>query len=139
MTFLLLKFISKLFASMSWVLVIILLIIPSIEIWILVNLSDYVSLITVFLECLVTFAAGLWFIQTESFSILTLVKSELINKRIPSEEKFADLLMWSGGALLIVPGVITDGIGLIIFIPLVRDEFISFIKKYIKKSIKLKS
>ena len=71
------------------------------------------------------------------FSLWTLVESELRNRRVPTEEIFADLLYWCGGALLVVPGLLTDALGLIVFIPVVRYESIRWLRKRIQKSLGL--
>ncbi|SVD52429.1 uncharacterized protein METZ01_LOCUS405283, partial [marine metagenome] len=58
----------------------------------------------------------------------TLVESELRNRRVPAEEVLADLLLWVGGALLVVPGLLTDALGLAIFVPAVRHESIRLLR-----------
>jgi UPF0716 protein FxsA len=80
-------------------------------------------------------AAGVWLMRGENFSLWTLVESELRNRRVPTEEVFADLLLWCGGVLLIVPGLLTDALGLVIFIPVVREESISWLRKRVQKSL----
>ncbi|MBT3214410.1 MAG: FxsA family protein [Deltaproteobacteria bacterium] len=122
---------------MWWVLSILLLVVPSIEIWVLMQLSYFMPLSTIFLQCVVTIAAGLWLMQGENFTLWTLVESELRNRRVPTEEVFADLLLWCGGVLLIVPGVLTDALGLVIFIPVVREESIRWLRKRVQKSLGL--
>ena len=92
---------------------------------------------TIFLQCVVTLAAGAWLIQSENFSLWTLVESELRNRRVPTEEVLADLLLWGGGVLLIVPGFLTDALGLVIFIPAVRQESIQWIRKRMQESLGL--
>jgi len=120
---------------MWWVLSILLLVVPSIEIWVLMQLTYFIPLSTIFLQCVVTIAAGLWLMQGDNFSLWTLVESELRNRRVPTEEVFADLSLWCGGALLIVPGLLTDALGLVIFIPVVRDESIRWLRKRVQKSL----
>jgi len=79
--------------------------------------------------------AGIWIIQGENFSLWTLVESELLNKRVPTEEVISDLLLWIGGIFLIVPGLLTDALGLVIFIPIVKLESIKWLRNRMKKSI----
>ena len=109
--------------------------VPVLEILILMQLNYIMPLSTIFLQCVVTLAAGVWLIQGENFSLWTLVESELHNKRLPAEEVLADLLLLGGGVLLIVPGLLTDALGLAIFIPAVRQECIQLIRKRMKKSL----
>ena len=119
------------------ILSILLFILPCIEIWIFINLNFIMSLSTILLQSIVTMAAGLWLAQGENISLWTLIKSELLNKRIPAEELLDDLLIWCGGILLIVPGLLTDAIGIVISIPTIRQEIIKWMRNRIKKSLGL--
>ena len=116
-------------------LLLLLFFVPVLEILILMQLNYIMPLSTIFLQCVVTLAAGVWLMQGENFSLWTLVESELHNKRLPAEEVLADLLLLGGGVLLIVPGLLTDALGLAIFIPAVRQECIQLIRKRMKKSL----
>ena len=123
----------------KFILILLLFFVPVLEILILMQLNYIMPLSTIFLQCVVTLAAGLWLMQGENFSLWTIVESELHNNRLPTEEVFADLLLLGGGVLLIVPGLITDAIGLAVFIPAVRQECIQLIRKCMRKSINLSS
>jgi len=116
-------------------LILLLFFVPVLEILILMQLNYIMPLSTIFLQCVVTLAAGVWLMQGENFSLWTLVESELHNKRLPAEEVLADLILLGGGVLLIVPGLLTDALGLAIFIPAVRQECIQLIRKRMKKSL----
>ena len=120
---------------MWWILSIALLFFPCIEIWIFLHLTLLMSLSTIILQCTITIAAGIWLMQGENFSLFTLVKSELLNRRIPTEEVLDDLLLWIGGIMLIVPGLFTDGIGILIFIPTIRQEVIKWLRTRMHKSL----
>ena len=122
---------------MWWILSLLLFVVPSLEIWVLMQLTFFMPLNTIFLQCVVTLAAGVWLMQDENFSLLTLVQSELRNQRVPAEEIFADLLLWCGGVLLIVPGLLTDALGIVIFIPVVRQESIRWIRKRFQNFLEL--
>lgn len=119
---------------MGWILCISLLVLPCIEIWIFLHLTELMPLSTIFLQCIVTMVAGIWLIQGENISLWTLVESELLNQRIPTEEILDDLLLWIGGIFLIVPGLLTDGIGIAIFIPIIRLESIKWLRNFMRKS-----
>jgi len=119
------------------VLILLLFFVPILEILILMQLNYIMPLSTIFLQCVVTLAAGLWLIQGEHFSLWTIVESELHNNRMPAEEVVAELLLLGGGVLLIVPGLLTDALGLVVFIPAVRQECIQLIRKRMRKSLNL--
>ena len=121
------------------ILILLLFFVPVLEILILMQLNYIMPLSTIFLQCVVTLAAGVWLMQGEHFSLWTIVESELHNNRLPAEEVVADLLLLGGGVLLIIPGLITDALGLAVFIPAVRQECIELIRKCMRKSLNIAS
>ena len=121
------------------ILILLLFFVPVLEILILIQLNYIMPLSTIILQCVVTLVAGVWLMQGENFSLLTIVESELHNNRLPAEEVVADLLLLGGGVLLVVPGLLTDALGLAVFIPAVRQECIELIRKSMRKSLNLAS
>ena len=121
------------------VLILLLFFVPVLEILILMQLNYIMPLSTIFLQCVVTLAAGLWLMHGEHFSLWTIVESELHNNRLPAEEVVADLLLLGGGVLLIVPGLLTDALGLAVFITAVRQKCIELIRNSMRKSLNLAS
>ena len=120
-------------------LILLLFFVPVIEILILIQLNYIMHLGAIFLQCAVTLAAGMWLIQDQYFSLWTIIESELHNNRLPAEEVVADLLLLGGGILLVVPGLLTDSLGLAVFIPTVRQECIQMIRNNMKKTLNLAS
>ena len=121
------------------VLILLLFFVPVLEILILMQLNYIMPLSTIFLQSVVTLAAGIWLMRGEHFSLWTIVESELHNNRLPAEEVVADLLLLGGGVLLVVPGLLTDALGLAVFIPAVRQECIQLIRKRMRISLNLTS
>jgi len=121
------------------ILILLLFFVPVLEILILMQLNYIMHLSTIFLQCVVTLVAGVWLMQDEHFSLWTIIESELHNKRLPADEVVAELLLLGGGVLLIVPGLLTDALGLAVFIPVVRNECIQLIRNRMRKSLNLAS
>ena len=117
------------------ILILLLFFIPILEILILIQLNYIMPLSTIFLQCIVTMAAGIWLIQREHFSLWTIVESELNNNRLPADEVIAELLLLGGGILLVVPGLLTDALGLAVLIPAVRQECIHLIRINMKNNM----
>ena len=119
------------------ILILLLFFVPVLEILILMQLNYIMPLSTIFLQCVVTLAAGVWLMQGEHFSLWTIVESELHNNRLPTEEVVAELLLLGSGVLLIVPGLLTDALGMAVFIPVVRQECIQLVRNSMRKSLKI--
>ena len=74
---------------------------------------------TILLSSITAFG-GLWLMREEDFSIWTLVEVELQQRHLPTDELWQAFLLWLAGGLLLVPGILTDALGLSLTIPDIR-------------------
>ena len=81
----------------------------------------------------VTAVGGLWLMREEDFSIWTLVEVELQQRRLPTDELWQALLRWVAGGLLLVPGVLTDALGLSLTVPDIRSALIDQLNRYFRQ------
>eukprot|EP01132_Coremiostelium_polycephalum_P001632 gene1632-2055_t len=64
---------------------------------------------------------GVFLLRLQGFGILQKIRSETAAGRTPSRELVHGVMLFFAAFLLIVPGFITDIIGLLLFIPAIRD------------------
>jgi UPF0716 protein FxsA len=81
----------------------------------------------------VTAVGGLWLMREEDFSIWTLVEVELQQHRLPTDELWQAFLLWLAGGLLLVPGVLTDALGLSLTVPDIRSALIDQLNRYFRQ------
>lgn len=81
----------------------------------------------------VTAVGGLWLMREEDFSIWTLVEVELQQRRLPTDELWQAFLLWLAGGLLLVPGVLTDALGLSLTLPDIRSALIDQLNRYFRQ------
>ena len=81
----------------------------------------------------VTAVGGLWLMREEDFSIWTLVEVELQQRRLPTDELWQAFLLWLAGVLLLVPGVLTDALGLSLTVPDIRSAMIDQLNRYFRQ------
>ena len=81
----------------------------------------------------VTAVGGLWLMREEVFSIWTLVEVELQQRRLPTDELWQAFLLWLAGVLLLVPGVLTDALGLSLTVPDIRSALIDQLNRYFRQ------
>ncbi len=81
----------------------------------------------------VTAVGGLWLMREEDFSIWTLVEIELQQHRLPTDELWQAFLLWLAGGLLLVPGVLTDALGLSLTVPDIRSALIDQLNRYFRQ------
>ena len=113
-------------------LLIIFIVIPIIELWLLVFVGSYIGpTITIFL-ILTTGLIGFNFIRSQGLDTIFRFKKKISENRLPLDEVFEGLLMTIGGVILILPGFLTDTLGILFLLPKFRLLFIKFIVSKIK-------
>ena len=99
----------------------------------LILLGRESGLLSTILLSSVTAVGGLWLMREEDFSIWTLVEIELQQHRLPTDELWQAFLLWLAGGLLLVPGVLTDALGLSLTVPDIRSALIDQLNRYFRQ------
>lgn len=117
-------------SGMHWSLLGLLILIEGL---LLVLLGRESGLLGTILLSSVTAVGGLWLMREEDFSIWTLVEVELQQRRLPTDELWQAFLLWLAGGLLLVPGVLTDALGLSLTVPDIRSALIDQLNRYFRQ------
>lgn len=115
---------------MIWVLLLLLLMLPGLELWLIFSLGQ--ALPVVIVQALATAGVGWWFARREGLSLWSEMESDVQNHRVPTEEGLDAMLEVLGGWALIVPGWITDLVGAALLVPAVRRVLIPPIRDTIR-------
>jgi len=71
---------------------------------------------------------GAVLLRVQGFGVMTRVRQELDNGGDPSRELAHGAMILLAGVLLLIPGFVTDIVGLLLFLPPVRDAAWRFLK-----------
>ena len=116
---------------MFWVLTLLFLIVPALEIWLLDSLP--VSVAWQVAWCALTALAGAWPARSEGLSLWSELESDILNHRLPTPEGVDAMLLVLGGWLLIVPGMITDTAGALLILPFTRQALVEPLRGLIRR------
>jgi UPF0716 protein FxsA len=116
---------------MIWVLLVGLLIVPWIEFWLFLQL--HWPMWFTLLWCVGAAAVGWWFARGEDLTLWTELESAIQNKQVPTEEAIDAMLVLIGAWALILPGLLSDAVGILLLIPQMRAELIQPIRNFIRK------
>lgn len=94
--------------------------IPLIELVIFLQVSRFIGLGTALLLCLGTAIGGGILVRHQGIQTLMSAIKTLNSGEMPSKELFDGLCIVAAGAMLITPGFLSDFIGFLLLIPLVR-------------------
>ncbi len=89
---------------------------PLAELYVIVRLSEWIGFIWVLLLILVSWPIGSRVIRAEGRAALRRLREALAAGRTPTNEVIDGALVMFGGLLLLVPGFISDAIGLFLLL-----------------------
>lgn len=114
-------------------------IVPIVEVFILFKIAEATTAWTAIILVIATGLVGAYFAKKEGVAILTNIKRELSDGRVPGNQLLNGLCVLIGGILLITPGLLTDITGLTLVLPTTRQLYIKLIKKWLTNLIQMGS
>lgn len=108
---------------------------PIVELLLLLELSKITSIITTISIVLLTGIVGAYLAKSQGRLIITRIRLELNEGRMPGDQLLNGLCVLVGGALLLTPGIITDVLGFTLVIPGTREIFKGLVKKILSKKL----
>lgn len=103
---------------MGWFLALAFLVVPFLEVGLFIQ-SRWPAVSLVF-WCALTAAVGWFFARRESWTLWTELESDVQNGRVPTAEGLDGMLALIGAWGLIMPGWITDALGVALLVPPLR-------------------
>jgi UPF0716 protein FxsA len=109
-----------------------LLAIPVLEIAVFIVVGGQIGIGWTLGMILVTAILGSILLRVQGFQIINQLREESNAGRIPGRELGHGAMILVAGVLLLTPGFVTDSLGFLLFVPLVRNLIWSFLASRIK-------
>ena len=109
--------------------------VPLVELYLLIRLGTYVGAVDTIAIVIGTGVAGGLLAKSQGLAVLDRMRAELNQGRLPAESLFDGLLILIAGAMLVTPGLLTDGLGLLLLIPWSRQAIKSWLKRKMQEKI----
>lgn len=94
---------------------------PIAEIAVFIVVGQYIGLWPTLGMILLTAVIGSMLLRIQGFGLLARIKEETGEGRVPGRELVHGVMIMLAGILLLTPGFITDVLGILLFIPPIRD------------------
>ena len=120
---------------MLWKLILVLTVLPIVELYLLVKLTQATSLGVTLLVILGTGVFGALLARAEGLRVLRRIQTEVAAGRIPGDALLDGMLILVAGVMLVTPGLITDATGLLLLLPPTRALARRLIKRWIRRKI----
>ncbi|MCO7175944.1 FxsA family protein [Sporolactobacillus kofuensis] len=76
---------------------------------------------------------GIWMVKRQGFVIVQRIRDAFMQRQIPSDSVLDGACLLLGGLLLCLPGLISDCIGILLLIPVLRVAFVIRIRRFLRK------
>ena len=102
---------------------------PLLELYILIKIGSYLGPFLTIALIIFSGLLGLLLARFEGFRTLHQIRQNLSQGILPAEEMVDSVLIFVGGILFVVPGVITDIAALVLLIPFTRTIFKRWLRR----------
>ena len=121
---------------MFFKLLMIFILVPLIELYFLLEISQFIGVFTTVLVIVFTGAAGVSIAKRQGYQVVNNIRSTLNAGKMPTDDLISALLILIGGVTLLTPGFLTDITGFLLILPGSRDLIGAVVKKYFLKYVK---
>ena len=104
-------------------LLLLIFIVPIIEIYLFIKVGSFIGAFNTILLILLTAIMGIIYVRYEGFNTLKSAIGQVVKNEVPIFEIMSGAALVVGAFLLILPGFLTDVLGLIFVIPITRKLF----------------
>jgi UPF0716 protein FxsA len=105
-------------------LLLIFIIVPILEIYLLITVGGFIGALPTILIIISTAIIGSYLLRAQGIATIQKAQGNLLQGQLPAFELLEGILILIGGVLLLTPGFFTDTIGLIFLIPILRKYII---------------
>ncbi|MCP5029382.1 MAG: FxsA family protein [Actinomycetia bacterium] len=114
---------------MAGLLFLLFLVLPVAELFVVIQIAGVVGGWETIALVIVVSVVGAWLVRVQGVGVLGRIQATMAEGRLPTNELIDGALLLVGGTLMLTPGFITDGVGLLLLFPLSRIPIRTYLKK----------
>jgi UPF0716 protein FxsA len=105
------------------------IVVPMVEIYVIVQVGHTIGVLDTFGLLIVVSFIGAWLTRHEGFVVLRRLRAQLDAGRTPTGELIDGVLVLTAGVLMLIPGFVTDAIGLLMLFPPTRAPLRAYLRR----------
>jgi UPF0716 protein FxsA len=94
--------------------------VPIAEIYVIVQVGHSIGALNTLLLLVVVSVLGAWLVKVQGLSVLARIEQRARAGQVPTNELVDGLILLLAGVLMLVPGFITDALGIVLILPPTR-------------------
>lgn len=108
---------------MVGLLVVLFVVVPLVELYVIVTVAGAIGVVPTLALLLAVSVGGAWLVKRQGLGVWRRTQAAVQRGEVPASEVVDGAVLLGAGSLLLVPGFVTDTIGLLLLVPPVRAVF----------------
>jgi UPF0716 protein FxsA len=105
------------------------IVVPLVEIAVIIQVGQWLGVVNTIGLLLVISVVGAWLVKRQGIGVMARIRDQRLAGQVPAAELFVGALILVAGVLLLVPGFVTDALGLLLLLPPVRRGARRFLRR----------
>ena len=110
-------------SAVGWLLFALFIVVPLVEIYVIIQVGQAIGAWWTIVLLILDSILGSWLIKREGSRAFRALREALDSGRMPAKELADGALILIGGTLMLAPGFVTDGFGILMILPFTRPFF----------------
>ena len=108
-----------------------------VEISIIIQVGQWIGFLNTVGLLLLVSLLGAWLVKRQGLGVMVRIREQRSAGRIPATEAFDGALILVAGVLLVIPGFVTDALGLLLLLPPVRAVVRRFVSRRVLREVEM--
>lgn len=122
---------------MPFLILVLFICVPIAEIAVFIQVGEAIGLVPTLLTVILTAIIGTYLLQRQGLSAFQRTQTALAEGRVPVDSAVDGMCLLVAGAFLLTPGIITDAVGFLLFVPPLRRALASMAFRRFTKNMKI--
>jgi UPF0716 protein FxsA len=111
-----------------------LIVVPMVEIYVIIQVGHAIGALDTIGLLIILSVFGAWLTKYAGFVVLQRLRAQLEAGRTPTRELIDGVLVLAAGVLMLIPGFVTDAVGLLVLFPPTR----ALLRGYLRRRFELR-
>jgi UPF0716 protein FxsA len=108
-----------------------------VEISVIIQVGQWIGFLNTVGLLLLVSLVGAWLVKRQGLGVMTRIREQRSAGRLPATEAFDGALILVAGVLLVIPGFVTDALGLLLLVPPIRAVVRRFVSRRVLREVEM--
>jgi UPF0716 protein FxsA len=108
-----------------------------VEITVIIQIGQLIGALNTIGLLLLVSLLGAWLVKRQGLGVIARIREQRMAGRLPAAEVFDGALILVAGVLLVIPGFVTDALGLLLLVPPIRAVARGFVRRRVMREVEM--